>query len=253
MRLGWLLGVLAAAAGCAAARPVVREDQSARGWATLVDGKDDEAWAAFTRALQADPTDAYALFGMANLAYERGDDPTALGASLDLLELAGRGEAAALRLSAATLVRLPRLLAEIPDRRPAEKRVLALSPERLPWVSRYALAMVAMDIARSRGDGDLLAQTAQRSGCVTEMAQVGDGGRLPLVDFPPVARSSSTPRTAGPASRCCGPRSMCPPDATTWCSTSVAPRTCASTVVPGTRTADRSRSTVHAGPRAAST
>lgn len=174
------LGCAAGGRGRLAGAP---EDDTARGWAALVDGQTEAARQAFTEALARKPSDATALFGVATLAYEQGAVEAALARSVELLESASRGEAVAGSLAAATLARLPRLLAEIPDRRAAERRLDALDPGQLDWRARYALALVLVDLARMRGDAELLARAAARAGCARAIDEVGTGGRLPLLDL----------------------------------------------------------------------
>jgi tetratricopeptide (TPR) repeat protein len=181
------LGLALVAAGCAGSlrgpRDTLAEEDGARGWAALAEGKPKVATESFARALARDPSDARALFGAATLAHEHGDVETALARSLDLLTAASRGQALALRLSAAVLARVPRLLVEIADGRTAEARLIALAPDRLPWQAQYALALAVIDIARRRADADLLAQAAARAGCAPAIDYVGTGGRLPLLDL----------------------------------------------------------------------
>lgn len=187
LHLGLLLSVLAGA-GCAAplrnSVAPLRLSESNRGWLALRDGDSQAAEQSFARALAQEPSDARALFGAANLAYERGDDDAALRHSLALIEVAGRtNDRLAVVLTPAIVSRISRLLTEIPDRRPAEERLIALDSARLPWQARYALALVLMDIARKRGDATLLDKVAARAGCVRTMTLVGRGGRLPYQDF----------------------------------------------------------------------
>ena len=198
------LGLLLLAASCAGAlrgpAGAARETAATRVWAALADGNATLAAESFARALAGDRSDARALFGMANLAYEHGDPDTALARSLDLLEAASRGEEVAVMLSAAALSRLPRLLGEIPDRGPAEARLLALVPQRLPWRAQYALTLVVIDIARRRADADLLAKVSARGGCARSIDYAGTGGRLPLLDLPAETfRPADRPRPLLPA------------------------------------------------------
>ena len=164
-------------------RGVAPESVATLGWAALVDGKTDLAAESFTEALARDPADARARFGAASLAYERAEVSQALHDSLDLLESAARGEGTAVTLAAATLARVPRLLAEIPDRRPAEERLIALAPRDLPWRAQYALGLVVIEIARKRADAALLAKVSAILGCARSIDHVGAGGRLPLLDL----------------------------------------------------------------------
>ncbi|MBN2575270.1 MAG: tetratricopeptide repeat protein [Deltaproteobacteria bacterium] len=184
---GLVAASLLLAAGCAGAwrgpKSAAPRTDAVRGWAELAEGNDTAAAASFARALARDPADARALFGAANLAYEQGQVDGALARALDLLEAASRGQEIAVGLSMAVLARLPRLLEEIPDRRPAEARLLALAPRRLPWQAQYALALLVIDIARKRADAELLAEAAARVGCAKSIDYVGTGGRLPLLDL----------------------------------------------------------------------
>jgi cellulose synthase operon protein C len=202
-RLAFLL--LPAALGCAgplqtslAPTPL---DEGRRGWLALRDGQPKLADEHFARALGKSRSDVRALFGAANLAYERGDDEAALGDSLTLLEEASKGEdALALVLAPAILSRTSRLLSEATDRGPAEDRLIGLDPRKLPWQARYAVALVLLDTARKRGDADLLKKTAAAAGCVRSLTMVGRGGRLPFLDIandPFVADAASTPLVAG--------------------------------------------------------
>jgi len=181
-------GLLLLAAGCGGAlrapKGSLADTDSGRGWRALADGDAASAQRSLASALSRNPSDARALFGLANLAYEHGDNEAALTAALELLDVASRGrDSVAVALAPATLSRVPRLLAEIPDRRPAERRLIALSPERLSWKARYALALVAFDIARRRGDEDLLVRASVNAGCARTMDYVGTGGRLPMLDL----------------------------------------------------------------------
>jgi cellulose synthase operon protein C len=192
------------AAGCAGALhgrgATVLETDGTRGWSALVDGHAAAAAESFARALAHDPADARALFGAASLAYERGDSETALARALDLVAAASQGQELAASLAAATLVRVRRLLTEISDRRPAEERLLALLPGRLPWQAQYALALLAIETARSRADAELLARVSRRAGCVQAIDYVGTGGRLPLLDLSAETLSpAETPRPLVPA------------------------------------------------------
>ena len=183
-----LLTVLAAGLGCASAtharRSSPQESDGAQGWLALRDGKSAAATASFARALAADPLDARALFGAANLAFEHGDSGAALGYALTLLEVASKGQdPIAVALSAATLARVSRLLAEIPDRRSAEERLITLAPKHLPWQAQYLLALTVIDVARKRADQALLAQALAQVGCAQSIQLGGSWGRLPLLDL----------------------------------------------------------------------
>jgi tetratricopeptide (TPR) repeat protein len=157
---------------------------SHRGWRALDDGDPVAASASFKQALAQDSADARALFGAMNLAYERGDDAAAVGHGLTLLESASRGQdRLALSLAAATLSRVSRLLVEIPDRKLAEERLLAIAPDRMPWQAQYAFALLGIDIARKRADEPLLAKVSAHAGCVKRIGFVGTGGRLPYIDL----------------------------------------------------------------------
>jgi tetratricopeptide (TPR) repeat protein len=197
--------VLGLVAGCAGAlggpHPEGTSPEASQGWRAIENGNTERAAAGFARALAHDPSDARALFGAANLAYEHGDDEAALGGALGLLDAASRGtDPTALALSAATLARVPRLLAEIPDRRPAEERLIALPPGRLPWQAQYALALTVIDIARKRADATLLARAAAAAGCARAIDHVGEGGRLPLLDLSAgTFRPLDRPRPLAPA------------------------------------------------------
>jgi tetratricopeptide (TPR) repeat protein len=185
----WLAGLLALlAASCASAmhgRPSgPAKPDGSQGWLALLDGKSDVAAASFARALADDPSDARALFGAANLAFEHGDSNVALAHALTLLEAASQGrDALAVTLSSAVLARVSRLLAEVPDRRMAEDRVVALAPQRLPWKAQYLLALTVIDIARKRADEALLAKAVAWAGCAQSLLLVGSWGRLPSLDL----------------------------------------------------------------------
>jgi cellulose synthase operon protein C len=185
---GPLLLIALMAAGCAAplqgrVAPSALGDGN-RGWLALRDGDSRSADDSFGHALAKDPSDVRALFGAANLAYERGDVETAMRHGLALLESAAKGnEQLALILSPAILSRVSRLLTEVADRGPAEDRLIGMSTARLPWQAQYALTLVLMDVARKRGDAKLLKKVADGGGCVTNMELVGRGGRLPYQDF----------------------------------------------------------------------
>lgn len=183
-----VLALLVASLGCASAMrggpSGLPESDGVQGWLALRDGRSDAAADSFMRALAADPTDARALFGAANLAFEHGHPGAALGHALALLEAASQGrDALAVALSSAVLARVPRLLAEVSDRRAAEDRLAALAPERLPWKAQYLLALTVIDIARKRADKALLAKTVARAGCARSIRLVGSWGRLPLLDL----------------------------------------------------------------------
>jgi tetratricopeptide (TPR) repeat protein len=159
-------------------------DESTRAWLALRGGQAAEAEQGFARALLAEPRDARALFGAASLAYERGDGERAWQSSLALLELAAReADPLAHQLAAATLARIARVLTELPDRRAAEDRLLALDGSRLSWQAHYALALVVFDIARRRGDSALLGRAMADAGCVSGATLVGRSGRLPFLDL----------------------------------------------------------------------
>ena len=145
----------------------------ARAWHALLEGKNSEASTLLARELTDSARDAdadarvdtRALFAAMTLAYERGRAESAMSNALAMLERASSGQdALATALAAAALVRVPRLLAEIPDRRASEDRLVALSASagRLPWQARYALALAVIDIARRRADEGLLAKTIER-------------------------------------------------------------------------------------------
>ena len=182
------LALLMVGLGCASTlagrRTGQPESAGAQGWSALRDGKPDQAAADFARALALDPSDARALFGAANLAFEHGDPGAALESSLALLEVASKGQdGLAVALSAATLSRVSRLLAEISNRRFVEDRLLALAPEHLPWQAQYILTLTMVDIARKRADEALLAKALARAGCARSIQLVGSWGRLPWLDL----------------------------------------------------------------------
>jgi tetratricopeptide (TPR) repeat protein len=181
-----LLGLLGCACATTPGKPtlVAPAADAQQAWRHLREGEDGKAEQVMNQALLHDPADARALFAAMNLAYERGDDPQALARALALLESAVRGEdTVAVGLAAATLVRVPRLLAEIPDPRPSEDRLLALNPVRLPWQARYALALTVIDIARRRANATLLDKAVTQAGCVRALTLVAQGGRLPYLDL----------------------------------------------------------------------
>ena len=169
-----------------------------RAWQALVDGKDDESAVMFGRVLGSDgnrKSRCLVFFGAGSLAYERGDDERATAFYLDLIEAAAEdGDARDGLLAEAAAVRLPRLLDELPDRRAAEKRILALPRDRLPWRAQYLLASLSVEIARRRADPALLESEARRSGCLAELRLVDVVGRLPYLDL-----SSNQVRPANPA------------------------------------------------------
>ncbi len=170
-----------------AGRRVDASTETGRAWQALVDGNGDQAAAMWRHALLAggksEPR-SLALFGAGALAYERGNDETAVAHFLDLIGTAARdGDARDGLLATAAAAQLPRLLDELPDRRAAEERVLALPRDRLPWRAQYLLASLAIEIARRRADADLLQREALRSGCLTELRLVGVAGRLPYLDL----------------------------------------------------------------------
>lgn len=182
----WPLLFGLAAAGCAGALHGAHapETPAMRGWAALAEGNGELAARAFARALADDASDARALFGAANLAREHGDGEVALAHSLRLVAVATQGrDAVAQALAAATLSRVPRLLREVADPRPAEERLRALDGARLPWRARYALALAVIDVARRRGDRALLAEAETQAGCAKAIEHVGTAGRLPLLDL----------------------------------------------------------------------
>jgi cellulose synthase operon protein C len=188
-RLGPLVfPVLLVLAGCAtlAAPPAIPKTTPAvAAWRALVQGDHRTAEAAFETALRQQPGDAPALFGVAALAWERGDDARALEASFALLELIASGRAGAWGpvLATAAASRLPSLLGSVVDRRAAEDRLLRLPRERLPWQAQLALAEAFDAVARRRGDPALLAAEPTRAGCVVEAALLGVAGRLPHLDL----------------------------------------------------------------------
>jgi tetratricopeptide (TPR) repeat protein len=184
----FLLVLFAAGTGCASATHARRlgsaDADGAQGWLALRDGKLAAASASFEHAIALDPADARARFGAMNLAFEHGDSEAALEHALALLEVASKGQDdQALALSTATLARVSRLLAETTRRSAAEERLLGLAPARLSWQAQYALALIAIDIARKRADEALLAKVSVRAGCAPAMTLVGSGGRLPSLDL----------------------------------------------------------------------
>jgi tetratricopeptide (TPR) repeat protein len=153
-------------------------------WLDLRDGEVARADQGLSRALTEAPHDARALFASMNLAYERGDDATAMARALTLLGRAQLGQdGVATALAAAVLVRVPRLLAELSEPRAAEDRLIATDPGQLPWQAQYALAQIIIDIARRRADSALLTKAVARAGCVASMQLVAAGGRLPYLDL----------------------------------------------------------------------
>ena len=189
-RVGCLL-LACLACGCAgilaSGRRLAPASDTGRAWQALVDGKDDEAAAMFGRVLGSGAereSRNLALFAAGSLAYERGDDEAAMNAYLDLIDAAATsGDARDGLLAEAAAARLRRLLDELPDRRAAEKRILALPRAGLPWRAQYLLASLSAEIARRRADPDLLESEARRSGCVPELRLVGMAGRLPYLDL----------------------------------------------------------------------
>ena len=196
----YLLGACLAS-GCAGilggGRRVDPSTETGRAWQALVDGNAEQAAAMWKHVVVAgakrEPR-SLALFGAGTLAYERGDDETAVAHYLDLIGAAAQdGDAPDGLLAAAAAAQLPRLLGELPDRRAAEDRVLALPRDRLPWRAQHLLGSLAIEIARRRADTDLLGKEARRSGCPTELRLVGVAGRLPYLDL-----SSNDVRSAKP-------------------------------------------------------
>lgn len=172
---------------------------SAAAWSKLRAGDADAARAAFAEILAHDPIEAGALFAAATLAFERGEPQKAIDAALTLVESASRGkDPQAVSLSAAALSRIPRMLAELGDRRVAEERVLALRPEHLPWQAQYLLALTAIDIARKRADQQLYKRAIGRVGCADAIDLVGTWGRLPLLDLDGDRMIASRPRALLP-------------------------------------------------------
>jgi hypothetical protein len=190
------------ASGCAGilagGRRIESTTETARAWQALVEGNADPAAVMFRRVLvtgsKREPRNL-ALFGAGALAYERGDDETAVAHYLDLIGAAAQGgDASDGLLAAAAAAQLPRILDELPDRRAAEERVLALPRDRLPWRVQYLLASLCIEIARRRADTDLSQKEARRSGCLTELRFTGVAGRLPYLDL-----LSNDVRSAKPA------------------------------------------------------
>jgi cellulose synthase operon protein C len=170
-----LVLLLLALASCATAPPLVkREGPAWDGWRELAAGNDDVAAAAFARA----PADPLAAFGQASLAFERGDGAAAIDGYLRVLETP-----AASSLAPAAAARVAALLDDVADRAPAEARLAALPRARLPWVAQLALAEIAGETARRKGDAELLAADARRAGCLTELSLLGLAGRLPHLDL----------------------------------------------------------------------
>ena len=168
-------------------------------WRELREGRVEAATAGFAAVLARDPSDAGALFAMANLAFEHGDSSAAFDRALTLIEAASRGQdSLAVFLSTATVSRVSRLLAELTDRRAAEERVLAVRPDRLPWQAQYLLALTVLDIARKRADQDLYRRALARLGCADSIEIVGAWGRLPLLDLDGDAFVAREPRPLMP-------------------------------------------------------
>jgi len=189
------------ASGCAGilggGRRADPSTETGRAWQALVDGNAEQAAAMWKHVMvvgaKREPR-SLALFGAGMLAYERGEDETAVAHYLDLIGAAAQdGDAPDGLLAAAAAALLPRLLDELPDRRAAEERVLALRRDRLPWRAQHLLGSLAIEIARRRADTDLLGKEARRSGCPTELRLVGVAGRLPYLDL-----SSNDVRSAKP-------------------------------------------------------
>ena len=168
VRLRIAVGILAfVGTGCATVpqRPAPLSPTMAA-WAELRAGRVESASAAFAAILARNPLDAGALFALFNLAFEHGDSAVAFDRALTLVEEASRSQdPLAVSLSTATLSRVSRLLAELPDRRGAEDRVLALRPEALPWQAQYLLALIEIDIARKHADEGLYKRAIARAGC----------------------------------------------------------------------------------------
>jgi hypothetical protein len=195
-------GVIGLASGCAGilggGRRADLSTETGRAWQALVDGNAEQAAAMWRHVLVAgakrEPR-SLALFGAGALAYERGEDETAVAHYLDLIGAAAQdGDARDGLLATAAAAQLPRLLDELSDRRVAEERILALPRDRLPWRAQYLLASLAIEIARRRADTDLLVKQSRRSGCLTELRLTGVAGRLPYLDL-----ASNEVRLAKPA------------------------------------------------------
>jgi hypothetical protein len=180
--------------------------ETGRAWQALVDGSTDQAMAMFGRVLGAgaprEPR-TLALFGAGSLAYERGDDETAMAHTLDLIGAAAESnDARDGLLASAAAARLPQLLEELPNRHAAEERILTLSPDRLPWRVQYLLASLAVEISRRRADADLLERQARRLGCLSELRLAGVAGRLPYLDLSSTEVRSAKPGRALARSGC---------------------------------------------------
>ena len=187
-RIGLLACLAGGCAGILAGGPRLDPTtETGRTWQALVDGHSEGAAATFRRILGAGAkheSRSLSLFGAGALAYEQGDDEAAVAYTLDLIEaVAASGEPRDGLLASAAAARLPRLWEELPDRRAAEERILALSPDRLPWRAHTLLASLFTEIARRRADADLLEREARRSGCLVELHLVGVAGRLPYLDL----------------------------------------------------------------------
>lgn len=144
------------------------------------------------------PGDALARLGLFGLAAERGRPDEAAVHALAALETSATPRATPLdRLVADALAgRLGDVMRELAHPRPAEERLLALAPARLPWRARLAWLRIAADVAARRGDIAGLAAIARRAGCppaVTMWPPVP--GSLPILDLP--AEPGAT-RPSGP-------------------------------------------------------
>lgn len=196
-----VLAIACLACGCATAPGATRAHpptaQVRQAWLDLRNGEVARADQGLSRALADDPLDARALFASMNLAYERGDDATAMARALALLEHAQAGrDGVATALAAAVLVRVPRVLMELPDPRASEDRLIAIVPGRLPWQAQYALAQIIIDIARRRADSALLTKAVAQAGCIASMQLVAAGGRLPYLDMADAALVPVAPARA---------------------------------------------------------
>ncbi len=183
------LALVALALGCAAVQRR-SSDGAVEGWRRLAGGELVRAAVEFDRAIAARPGDPLAWFGRSTLAYERGASVVALDGYLRILE-AGSPD-----LADAAVARLPTVLDEVPERRNAEARILALPRERLPWRTQVALAEITTSIARRRTDAALLDAQVTRAHCVSAAALVGRAGRLPRLDLdalPPVEGAPALP------------------------------------------------------------
>ncbi len=202
MRTAAAFGLLAAlASGCAGVASLRRGDTIGdrapgwAGWSSLIEGATARAEAQLADARRRAPDDPITLFGLAALAYERGETEAALEASLTLLEMPERhpGDPWVALTAAAAATRVGDLLSEAAEPRPFEERLLALHTGALPWRARLLVEEASDIIARRRGDGHLLLQPSLRQGCLQKMTWTATAGRLPNLDL---TAATSTPLPA---------------------------------------------------------